>query len=60
MLATAGLALAMASSIAAAHLLYVWVEAPSSQWAARLKSAATTAAVPETAAPSVINSTVSV
>ncbi|MEK6259238.1 MAG: acyltransferase, partial [Planctomycetota bacterium] len=60
MLAAAGLAIALVSSIGAAHLLYVWVEAPSSQWAARLKSAATTATVPETATATAINSTVSV
>ena len=38
-LAAALLAVAMASSIVAAHFLYVWVEAPSAQWAARLKTA---------------------
>ena len=38
-LAAAFLAVAMASSIVAAHFLYVWVEAPSAQWAARLKTA---------------------
>lgn len=38
-LAAACLAIAMASSIVAAHFLYVWVEAPSMRWAARLKPA---------------------
>lgn len=37
-LAAAFLALAMASSIVAAHVLYVCVEAPSARWAARLKA----------------------
>jgi len=36
-LAAACLAMAMASSIVAAHFLYVGVEAPSTRWAARLK-----------------------
>ena len=36
--ASACLAIALASSLVTAHLLYVWVEAPSAQWAARLKS----------------------
>jgi peptidoglycan/LPS O-acetylase OafA/YrhL len=38
-LAATCLAMAMASSLIAAHFLYVWVEAPSTRWAARLKSA---------------------
>ena len=37
--AVACLALALASSIAAAHVLYVCVEVPSTRWAARLKHA---------------------
>ena len=38
-LAAACLAVAMASSIVAAHFLYVWVEAPSTRWAGGLKPA---------------------
>ena len=38
-LAAACLAVALACSIAAAHVLYVCVEAPSTRWAARLKPA---------------------
>ena len=49
MQSAAVLALALMISIGAAHLMYMGVEAPSSRWAARLKPAASAAAVPEAA-----------
>ena len=47
MLAAASLAVALLSSIGVAHLLYVWVEAPSARWAARLKTATSSLDAPK-------------
>ena len=54
MQSAAVLALALMSTVGAAHLMYLWVEAPSSRWAARLKPAA----VPAAATVVTINSSV--